>query len=235
MSATTAERPGLPDTLDLDPHRSTIVGLWGGKGSGKSFAAGRLYRSWPRDKLVIDITGDAEPGEDAERIREPERAFPVQYDMDRPHYRNLVYRADPGSATYRDDVDRAVGMALRPGDRPCLLWVDEMGEAFPVNQRERAPNMRRLLMASRHYGPASLLMCGPRPKNIDPLALQQSDYIYMFPKINAKDLETIAENIGYPTRELEAAYRANRNRGEHAFLLWCAAEEVLLDCPPLPA
>lgn len=226
---------GLPDSLDLDPSRSTIVGLYGGKGKGKSFAGGRLYRAWTRDKLTVDITGDADVGEDAERIREPERSFPVQHDLDGPHYRNLVYRADPGSATFRDDVDRAIGMLLRPSDRPCLGWVDEMGATFPVNQRERAPNMTRLLMASRHYGPASLIYCSPRVKTIDPLACQQSDYIYIFAGINPRDLDVLAQNIGFPTRELEAAYRVNRERGEFAFLLWCTREEVLLDCPPLAA
>lgn len=225
----------LPGSLDLDPSRSTIVFLVGGKGTGKSHAAGRIYRAWPRDKMVVDITGDADAGPDAERIREPERAFPVQYDFDRPRYRNLIYRADPGSPTYRDDLDRAVGMLLRPSDRACLGWVDEIGECFPVNQRDRAPNMRRLLMASRHYGPASLIMCGPRVKNVDPLSLQQSDYVYMFAKINPRDLDQLAQEIGYPSRELDAAYARNRERGEFAFLLWCAREGVLLDCPPLPA
>lgn len=235
MSTSPAEQVDeVPVEFDLDPSRSTIVGLWGGKGKGKSHAAGRLYRAWPRDKLVIDISGDAKPGEDAEKIREPEHVFPVQHDMDRPHYRNLHYRADPGSPTYRDDVDRAAGMALRPADRACLLWVDEMGEVFPVNQRDRAPNMRRMLMASRHYGPSSLLQCGPRPKNIDPLCIQQSDYTYLFARLNPKDVEVLAENMGFPARELEAAYRANRARGDFAFLLWCADLEVLLDCPPLP-
>lgn len=225
----------LPESLDLDPSRSTIVFLVGGKGTGKSHAASSLYRAWPRDKLTVDITGDARVGEDAERIREPERSFPVQHDLEGPHYRNLVYRADPGSATFGDDIDRAVGMVLRPSNRPCLLWVDEMGACFPVAQRTRAPNMTRALMASRHYGPASLLMCSPRVKNVDPLALQQSDYVYIFAKVNPRDLDLLAQEVGVPTRELEDAYRRNRERGEHAFLLWCAREGTLLDCPPLPA
>jgi hypothetical protein len=89
-------------------------------------------------------------------------------------------------------------------------------------------------MASRHYGPSSLLQCGPRPKNIDPLCIQQSDYTYLFARLNPKDVEVLAENMGFPARELEAAYRANRARGDFAFLLWCADLEVLLDCPPLP-
>lgn len=228
----TNDAPALPDGLDLDPSRSTIVLCVGKKGSGKSHAARRLYRAWPKDKLVIDITGDAEPGEDAERVHDLPTSFPVQYDMDRPHFRNLHYRADPGSPTYRDDLDRAAGLALRPSDRSCLLWIDEVGEAFPVGKP--APNMRRLVMASRHYGPASALCCGPRPMHIDPLLVSQADFIYIFDLPNPRDRERLAENMGYPPAELEAAWTGNRARGKHAFLLWCAEAGVLLDCPPLP-
>jgi hypothetical protein len=193
----------------------------------------RLYRSWRYDKLSIDVNGDAEPGENAEPLRDLSTSFPVKHELiGPPPARNLHYRADPGSPTYRQDLDKAVGMALRPSDRKVLLWLDEVGEVSQVNRTQ--PNLRRLLMQSRHYGPVSALLAGPRPMNIDPLCVSQADHIYIYNLPNPKDRQRLAENMGYPPDELEEAWVRNRARGPHAFLFWHAPSSTLLECPPLP-
>lgn len=224
----------LPDDpFALDPSRSTVVLAVGKKGSGKSVAMRRLYRAWPRDKLAVDVNGDAEPGPDAEKLHELSTSFPVRHELTGPPpARNLHYRADPGSPTYRQDLDKAVGMALRPSDRPCLLWLDEVGEVSQVNRTQ--PNLRRLLMQSRHYGPVSALLAGPRPKNIDPLCVSQADHVYVFDLPNPEDRRRLAENMGVAPAELEDAWVRNRARGRYAFLFWHAPSSTLLECPPLP-
>lgn len=224
----------LPDDpFALDPHKGTIVLLVGKKGSGKSVAARRLYRAWSGNKLAVDVNGDADPGSDAEKLHELSTSFPVRHELTGPpRPRNLHYRADPGSPTYRNDLDKAVGMALRPSDTPTLLWLDEVGEVSQVNRTQ--PNLRRLLMQSRHYGPVSALLCGPRPKNIDPLCVSQADHVYVYNLPNPADRARLAENMGVDPGELETAWVANRARGPHAFLFWHAPSATLLDCPPLP-
>jgi hypothetical protein len=104
--------------LFLDHSRPMIISAWGKKGKGKTAFNREIYRSYGGDKLTIDVNGHAEPGEDAERITEPGKSWPRPDGMpgERRKTRNLHYVADPGSATYRDDLDRAVGMALFPKD-----------------------------------------------------------------------------------------------------------------------
>ena len=43
----------------FDPMKPMIVSAWGRKGSGKSTFNRRLFRSYPFDKLAIDVNGDA--------------------------------------------------------------------------------------------------------------------------------------------------------------------------------
>jgi hypothetical protein len=53
----------------------------------------------------------------------------------------MHYRANPAAATYRDDLDRAVAMALFPQDHRVLLWAGEVGELTP--NAKAAPHMRQ--------------------------------------------------------------------------------------------
>jgi hypothetical protein len=223
------------DPFALDAETGTIVLAVGKKRSGKSVFARQLYKAWPYDKLVIDPTGDADPGEDAERLRPEEitNRFPVRHELNGPAKpRNLHYRADPGSPTYRQDIDRVIGMALRPRDRKTLLWVDEWGEVSQVNRTQ--PNARRLMMQSRHYGPVSAILCCPRPKHIDRLSISQADGIAIYAVPDFEDRRTLAANMGYDPKEFEAEYADNRARGTHSYLFWHAPSETLFNCPPLP-
>jgi hypothetical protein len=221
------------DPFALDPVKGTIILAVGAKGTGKSVFTRRLYLTWPYDKLAIDVNGDADPGEDAERLHELGTSFPVRHEITGPPKpRNLHYRADPGSPTYRQDLDKALGMALRPSDRKVLVWCDEFGEVSQANRTQ--PNARRLLMQSRHYGPVSALFACPRPMNIDPLAISQADGIAIYNLPNPRDRQKLAENMGLEPAELDEAWRTNRTRGKHAFLYWHQPSATLIDCPPLP-
>ncbi len=197
-----------------------------------------MFRSWPYDKLCIDVNGNAEPGPDAERItlEQVGRRFPAppapMPGGPAPGPRNLHWRADPGSPTYDDDLDRAVGMALFPQAHRTLVWCGEVGEFMPSAQRTR-PHMRRLLMQNRHYS-ASVLFDGPRPANVNPLVLAQSDVVAIFTLPNPDDRERIAKEIGYEPKRFHAECAETWRRGDHWFLLWVTKEHALYRCPPLP-
>lgn len=228
--------PEPSEPSELDPRRATLILLVGRKGSGKSVAARLLYSSYPFDKLAIDVNGDAEPGPDAVRLTgQLPSKFPTS-DDGAP--RNLHYLADPGSATYRDDLDRAVALGLFPQDRYCLVWIDETGE---VTTGHATPaHLRRLLMGARHYN-CSALMCCPRPLNIDPLCISQADRIYIYDVPNPRDRDNLAGHMGYPIRRLNDALDEAReiNAREPAaqrfwHLVWDTRLHRMFLMPPVP-
>jgi hypothetical protein len=235
--ATDVDGNGFPDELDeaLNDGRPKVLSAWGRKGSGKSVAMRRLYHSWPGDKLAIDVNGHAEPGPDAERIGREQlgRKFPeapvAMGERRRP--RNLHFRADPGSATYVDDLDRAVGMSLFPQDKPVMLWAGECGELMPNGRT--GPHMRRLLQQNRHHKVTALLD-GPRPVYVNPLVLAQSDFVFVYHLPNPNDRKRIAESIGYPPGRFDTECEATWRKGPYWFLLWHAEAHKLYRMAPLP-
>lgn len=218
----------------LDPAKSTLALFVGVKGSGKSDAASLLYGSWPADKLAVDVTKDAKVYDGRtkpHRVTPPlPGRLPERGDDGLPL--NVVFQPDPRSPTFRDDLDRAVGMILYPRDRPILGWFDEMGEMTPGAQ-SAGPHMRTLLMQSRHYR-ASALMCCPRPMKIDPMCVSQADLVFVFELPNPRDRERIADNIGYPPARFHDECAETWRRGQHWFLLYDRRARRLWRCPPLP-
>jgi hypothetical protein len=220
---------------ELDPERPTIISAWGRKGSGKSTFNRRTFRSFPGDRLAIDVNGNADPGPDAEDVPTP---IPTRYPEPAPglgerrRARNFYFRAHPGSATYRDDLDRVVGMALYPQRHRTCLWAGEVGELTPHGRS--GPHMRTLLMQNRHYN-VTALFDGPRPAHVDPLIYGQSDLIAVYHLPNPDDRDKLAKGMGYPAarfhRECEETFR----RGKYWFLLWHAEEHQLWRMAPLPA
>lgn len=221
----------------FDPSRHYLFSSWGRKHAGKSTFNRRLFRSYPFDKIAIDVNGDADPGP-AEVIKTPLPAkFPPPSGAGlpgapRPRHRSLYWRADPGSATYYDDLDRAVGMALFPQDNPTMVWCGEVAEFMP-SAMKTAPNMRRLLNQNRHYK-ASALFDGPRPVHVNPLVLAQSDVIAIYHMPNPDDRERVAKTMGYPADRFNLECAKTWRRGPYWYLLWVSEEQALYRCPPLP-
>lgn len=206
------------------------MSVFGRKGSGKSTLSRRLYRSWPGDKLCVDVNREADPGDDATELTGdlPAR-FPARQDERVPL--NLHYMPSPLSPTYREDLDRSVALALYPQDHPVLVWLGEVGE-FTTGNRT-GPHLRTLLMQSRHYR-VSVLMDGPRPIDVDKLVIAQADLVAVFDLPDPDDRERIAKIIGWPPKLFAAECDETRRRGLYWFLLYEAATHRLWRCPPLP-
>jgi hypothetical protein len=223
---------GLSPLLGMDWQKPAIVSAWGAKGSGKSVLNRVLFRSWDLDGVVIDVNGNAEPGERAEKIAGPlPTRFPEQLRMpgEPAKSRVLHFRAHPGDPKYREQLDQAVGLALYPQRKRVALWAGEVGELCP-NGRP-GPHMHTLLQQNRHYN-VTALFDGPRPVHVPPLVLGQSNLVAVFRLPNPRDRERIADEIGFPPKLFhEAAHACWRT--EHAFLLWDG--KYLHEHEPLPA
>jgi len=177
-----------------------------------------------------NVNGEADPGEDATRISAPlPTRMPPRGEDKKPV--DLHYVVDPGSDTYRDDLDRAVGMAMFPSDHQSLVWCGEVGEL--TTGAKTGPHLRRLLMQSRHYK-TSALFDGPRPIDIDKLVIAQSDLVAVFDLPDPDDRDRVAKVIGYPPVAFRDACEETFRRGPYWHLLWVSSAKRLYRCPPLP-
>lgn len=218
--------PRPPLTTKLDPRRSAYVGIFGRKNSGKSFLASRFFAQYPFDKIVVDPSGDAEGVDDAEELTAPLPARLPRGEAGRP--RTWRFVPDAGAPDFRDDLDRVIGLALHHPRGRCALWLDELNLVSP-SPNQTGPNMRRALYMGRHHG-LTLYACGPRPMNIDPLVLSQSDYVAVFHLPNPADRARVASAIGIPPKEFDAWHA---QIGEREFLWYDAAAHDAVILPPL--
>jgi hypothetical protein len=220
--------------MNMDPEKPQMVSAWGSRGSGKSALNRELFRSYPFDKIVVDVNGNADPGEDAEKITAPlPTRFPDAAAMlgTTRRARTLWFRAHPGDKSYREHLDQAVGLALYPQHRRVCLWAGEVGELQPHGRP--GPHMRTALMQNRHYN-VTCLFDGPRPMNVDPLTLAQSHFVAVFHLPNPRDRDRIADSIGFPPKRFTEACHAAWRLDEHAFVLWDANRKRLYEHEPLP-
>lgn len=164
------------------------------------------WESWPFDRLTIDPAGDFPAGPDNEPLTDP---LPWRWPAPATTFDGVAkrvsrsYRPDPGSDTYASDIDHAIGLLwAAPRDRKKLLLVDEIAEVTSANKTE--PNFRRCLHQSRHRL-LSIINCGPRCKDINPLVLTQADLVYIFELPSVMDQQRLAECLGIPIHDLQAA------------------------------
>lgn len=217
----------------IPPDKGVIVSCFGKKGSGKSLMALQIFRSYPYDRMVLDIAGDDGPirPDDPTIVRIegsvktdslpeewPEHLRPTS---DGQHRQvkgkvpmTLVYTPDPGSPTHIDDMDHMVGIAFRHGG--CCLLVHEVGVLTTGNRTP--PNTRRVLMHNRHHA-LTAIFCGPRPADIDTLVLAQSNLVYCYEMPNRDDRDRVADTCGCPR---DVFTEAMEELGPHEYLLYDA-------------
>lgn len=192
-----------------------------------------MWASFPFDRLVLDITHDVRdkwliPLGIPHRVIRPDAIptrWPTPLDEDHP-YETLVYLPDMGASTAVDDLDRMLGVALTK--RRVCSWIDEIGVVTHANSTP--PNLRRALHHGRHED-LSLIMCGPRPIDIDPLCIAQADYTATFRLRNPADRRRVSDNIGVEPREFDTA---NAALSDHEYLWFDAGADELYHMPPLP-
>jgi hypothetical protein len=191
-----------------------------------------FWLSYPFDRLVIDPTGDVDPGDpDTKELGAPLPAkwpTPEVDERGRRKRQTLRFVPDPGAETFVDDMDRAIALAHWHPDRRALAWIDEVGTVTRANFTP--PHFSRALHQGRHRR-LSLLMCGPRPINIDPLVLAQADYVAVFDLPNPNDRRRVADACGIEPREFD---HWHGQLEEHAFLWFDQRAHELVVCDPIP-
>lgn len=221
----------------FDPDRGEFLFVSGRKGSGKSVLARRFFDAYPYDRLVIDPTGDVREGlvetgvkfvdlTEPMPTRFPRAADTSHLDQTSDEPMTAVYVPDMGSAEAEDEMDRALGLGLRNGR--TAVWVDEIGTL--TSNGRTPPNLRRALHHGRH-SQLTLIMCGPRPKDIDPLCVSQADHVFTFDTPNPMDRKRLAENLGWPPALFDDAVR---QLGPHEYLWFDARAHTLTWMPKLP-
>lgn len=221
----------------FDPDRGEFLFVSGRKGSGKSVLARRFFDAYPYDRLVIDPTGDVRAGlvetgvkfvdlTEPMPTRFPRAADTSHLDQTSDEPITAVYVPDMGSAEAQDEMDRALGLGLRNGR--TAVWVDEIGTL--TSNGKTPPNLRRALHHGRH-SQLTLIMCGPRPKDIDPLCVSQADHVFTFDTPNPMDRKRLAENLGWPPALFDDAVH---QLGPHEYLWFDARAHTLTWMPKLP-
>lgn len=230
----------------IDPSQNQIILCCGRKKSGKSEWARQAFRAWPGvDRLVIDPTGDADPGaprrpdqpasyaDDLNTIRLdslPDQLPPRRRENGRDVPGTFRWVVNPLSPTVKDDRDRAIRLALFPKGRRSLLWIDEATKVLPAGATGPYGNL--LLEQSRHYFTSALLCC-PRPMNIDVLALAQADRVVMFDVPGTADRKRLSETLAWDHRDLVSLLNQVR-KVPHSYVMYVADEHQMYLCPPLP-
>jgi hypothetical protein len=221
-------------TRNPDPHKPTQIAIVGKKGSGKTELAMVLFESYPFDRLGVDPNGDIHFPEGTLDLEPPiparwpgERFDRATGHGERRRPQTLRYVPDFGEPDYREQLDRAIGLAYSH-PRTCAL-VDEAHEAFPAGQTP--PHGRRALRQGRHHD-LTLILATPRPLTVDPLVVSQADWVYVFKLPNPNDRKRVAESIGWDPKTFDEAVH---ELGTFEYLRYDSARDDLAHFPALPA
>ena len=236
----------------LNPDAGVYVSSYGPKGSGKSELNKRLFRRYPYDGLLIDHAGDADEHNEiseplpAELLALTAELAPLgeSEDLDpgaltamqarieeawrQDERRWHKYRYVPNTLNDRwlERTDLIIGLAFVHG-RTVELW-DEANLQIPAGRTPRWT--RHTLHVGRHRA-LSVLMPGPRPSDVDPLGLGQSDVVTVHGAMHELDVKRLARSFHMREDLLEAELGTLE---QFEFLAYFRALRELAHYPPLP-
>lgn len=259
---------GAPD-FRIDPDSGAYMSSFGPKGHGKSELAVRLFASYPYNGLVIDHTGDFDPegklteelspalkaiadsigahkdnlddmsDEEIDELLAAHRAAAIEAWRGDPPKRFRKYRYQPNflANDWLERSDNVVALAYLVGH--CAIVLDEVGLGAPSN---RTPRFTRQALHMGRHQRLSMLMPGPRPAELDPLVLNQSDVVTVHGQLHPLDVQRLSRHFGTSDRELASILeslqrfeRADSPRdGVGEFLVFFRNERDLAIYPPLP-
>ena len=211
---------------ELEIGDGRLIVCAGKKRSGKSVMGLLLFRSYPWDKVVIDIARDDGPwGPDVYELSGDVTELPRRWpEHQRPeHGKPMIvrYTPDPGSPTFVQDMDAVVGLALHHGSESghCAILIHEMGVLCRSNRTP--PHSLRLIMHNRHNHVTGIF-CAPRIVGMDPLVAAQADVVYAFELPSAADRKRLGEDIGINQSDLDDAFHDLR---KHEYLRYDSNED----------
>jgi hypothetical protein len=220
------EEPGEVPVRNPDARKAQQIAVVGKKGEGKTELSFLLFDSYPGPKLAIDPNGDLKMPENTLRLELPlPHRWPTAQFPDEKR-QVALFVPDPGSPTFLDDVDQAVGLAY--AHRGVCLFVDECHDAFPSTGTK--PHGRRALRQGRHHDLTGIY-ADLRPMRTDPLVIANADWVYMFKLKNPADRRRCADSIGWNPKDFDDAMEA---LGPFEYLRYDDEIDDLAHFPPLP-
>lgn len=152
----------------------------------------------------------------------------------------------PGAVPFSDplrpprDAATARFVPLDPADRdaydavyrwafesyPRYVWLDEAGQAAPAQGPQRGWLNTYLVQGRKRS--LGHLACHTRPREVNRNLIAQAAHVLIFDTPNPDDRRHLADLVGLPVADLEAALFALPKFG---FLWWNG--DTLTECPPL--
>jgi len=253
-----ANQTDLATLFDIDPNVSTFVSSFGPKGTGKSELNTRFFMAYPYSGLLMDMTGDVDPGHKftrpftaalhrmaAELDDSDEtdvgafaefraRLIPEWFQQGKVGFPK--YRLEPSylSKDWLEKSDAYIGLAYLVGD--CFIFLDEVNDEAPANRTPRWT--RQALRMGRHQN-LMMGMAGPRPSGLEPNVLNQADLVTIHGQLHEIDVRRMAQQLHMKDAEfLEAMAQIKPEMRDGIkvsnFIVFVKATHEIFLLPPLP-
>lgn len=240
----------------LNPNKGAYISSFGPKGKGKSEFITRYTIAYPFNALLIDMTEDVDPRHEFTKPFSQELHY-LAAEMDdlktrslgamddfiakvraawSPEGRPEKYRIVPQfhQDKWLEKSDTYIGLAYLVGK--VFIHMDEIDDEAPATG---TPRWTRLALRLGRHRQLSMGMAGPRPAEISPLVLNQSDLVTVHGQLHELDVQRMAKQLHLSEKELlkliEELQTFDRDGVEVGeYLAFIKRSRELLIMPPLP-